>query len=125
MVKTHKIGAVEECTNDFSKVTITIDNTQYEWMAEKRLVDMPQAVADMYNNGKPTQDEQIISVQFLDLLAGTYFGKHVDETQPEQVKRFYNELATYYGRDFVNDIDRIKQRLDEIVTSMQYNKFPA
>ena len=121
---TPKIGVVEECSNDYSKVTVTFDETPLEWFAKKSLTPVPQAVADVVNNGRPTMDMVILHPIFLDLISNAYFGKSLNDSDAQQVERFYSNMSSIYGEDFADDIMKINARLEKIIDMMSKNQFP-
>lgn len=124
MKPTPKIGVAEQCSNDYSKVTVTIDGMPLDWSAEKIVTPVPQYVADLVNNGRPTQSVNVVHPVFLDQISDAYFGENVDVRDAEQVERLYRKLSSLYGEEFADDIMEINARLKKIVDKMFSSEFP-
>lgn len=124
MKPTPKIGVAEQCSNDYSKVTITIGGMPLEWFAEKVVKPVPQFVADLKNNGRPTLSVEVVHPVFFDQISDAYFGENVDERDAEQVNRLYKRLSSLYGEEFADDIMEINARLKKIVDKMLRSEFP-
>lgn len=124
MKPTPKIGVAEQCSNDYSKVTVTIDGMPLDWSAEKIVTPVPQYVADLVNNGRPTQSVNVVHPVFLDQISDAYFGENVDVRDAEQVERLYRKLSSLYGEEFADDIMEINARLKKIVDKMLRSEFP-
>lgn len=119
-----KICVAEQCSNDYSEVTITIGGMQLEWFGEKVVKPVPQFVADIKNNGRPTLSAEVVHPVFLDQISDVFFGKNVDERDPKQVDRLYRKLSDLYGEEFADDIMQINARLKKIVDKMIRSEFP-
>lgn len=124
MKPTPKIGVAEQCSNDYSEVTITIGGMPLDWSAEKVVTPASQFVADLKNNGRPTLSAEVVHPVFLDQISDAFFGKNVDERDAEQVNRLYKRLSSLYGEEFADDIMEINARLDKIVGKMIRSEFP-
>lgn len=113
-----------ECTNEFSKVVIGIDDAMYTWTASLVTKDAPQAYADRYNNGRPTAMKYLLVEQFLSMVAKRYYNEDINQSDSDELLRFLGMLSNDYGNDFVENILKIQNMLRKIEDNMENEAYP-
>lgn len=108
-----------ECSNEFSKVVIGIDDATYTWTASMVTKDAPQAYADRYNNGRPTAMKYLLVEQFLSMLAKRYYNVEINQSDNDELLHFLGKLSNDYGSDFVENILKIQNMLRKIEDNME------